>query len=337
MSALTPHFAVRYEGEERPLLAQSRHWFDKRVAQTLHALVCLHVTDSSAFANQGGGDRGVVADIFISYIREDRVRVLPLVRALERNGYTVWWDRELEPSQNFERTIKKELGNASCVIVVWTERSVGDDDMYISDWVQNEASSGAKRGVLVPVQFDPGRSHWRHRQIQYVELHDWSGDEATKGFVDLLKGVVRHAGSREPLQPEEFEDWVLAETANNPDALDKFAADHPDSPFAGIASNRAARATLYALVSSGHLEDEDLLACAEQVLRAVGCELEYKLSILEQTLPAKLTPEMASEVTQELDELSLLAGLIPWPEPFSSRIDLLRDKVDARTVPEGED
>jgi hypothetical protein len=34
-----------------------------------------------------------MADIFISYARPDRARAKALAEALERNGWSVWWDR----------------------------------------------------------------------------------------------------------------------------------------------------------------------------------------------------------------------------------------------------
>ena len=36
-----------------------------------------------------------MADIFVSYASEDRDRILLLVEALESQGWSVWWDREL--------------------------------------------------------------------------------------------------------------------------------------------------------------------------------------------------------------------------------------------------
>ena len=35
-----------------------------------------------------------MADVFLSYSSKDKDRVQPLVRALEREGWTVWWDRK---------------------------------------------------------------------------------------------------------------------------------------------------------------------------------------------------------------------------------------------------
>ena len=88
-----------------------------------------------------------VADIFISYARSDRERVAPLVAAIEADGWSVWWDPEIEAGQEFDRRIAEELKIASAVLVVWTPTSVE------SRWVRGEARVGADRGVLVPVRF----------------------------------------------------------------------------------------------------------------------------------------------------------------------------------------
>ncbi len=39
-----------------------------------------------------------MADIFLSYVQEDRERAKVLVRALEQKGWSVWWFRTLNPS-----------------------------------------------------------------------------------------------------------------------------------------------------------------------------------------------------------------------------------------------
>lgn len=179
-----------------------------------------------------------MADIFISYTRADRERIVPLARSLEARGYTVWWDLELVPSQKFERQIKRELEAARCVIVVWTERSVGDDGMYVSEWVQIEAHSGDQRGILLPVQFDPGRTHWRHSQNQFAALHGWTGDESVQGFIALLRGVELLAGVRERPVDRELRAWQAAELAESAEVFRRFLAEFPQSRFADVARGR---------------------------------------------------------------------------------------------------
>ena len=89
-----------------------------------------------------------MADVFVSYARSDKARVAPLVAAIEAQGWSVWWDPEIDAGQQFDDQIEAELLAAAAVVVVWTPTSVD------SRWVRGEAREAADRGVLVPVRFD---------------------------------------------------------------------------------------------------------------------------------------------------------------------------------------
>ena len=92
-----------------------------------------------------------MADVFISYARADKARVAPLVAAIEARGWSVWWDPEISPGQEFDRQIARELEMAAAVLVIWTPTSVE------SRWVRGEARDGAERGILVPARFEKVR------------------------------------------------------------------------------------------------------------------------------------------------------------------------------------
>lgn len=89
-----------------------------------------------------------MADVFVSYSRTDKARVAPLVAAIEAEGWSVWWDPEIMPGQEFDSRIAAELALATAVLVVWTPASVK------SRWVRGEAREAADRGILVPVRFE---------------------------------------------------------------------------------------------------------------------------------------------------------------------------------------
>jgi hypothetical protein len=86
-----------------------------------------------------------MADVFISYSREDRECAELLARALSERGWKVWWDRQINVGRSFSETIERELDRARCVVVLWSRNSVQ------SEWVQNEAAEAAGRKALVPV------------------------------------------------------------------------------------------------------------------------------------------------------------------------------------------
>lgn len=89
-----------------------------------------------------------MADIFVSYSHEDRASAKAFVDLLEKQGWSVWWDRAISPGASFSKVIELELSLAKCVIVLWTKHSVA------SDWVQAEAASALERKVLIPVQME---------------------------------------------------------------------------------------------------------------------------------------------------------------------------------------
>lgn len=87
-----------------------------------------------------------MADVFVSYSSQDRGAALELVEDLERQGFNVWWDRNMYPGQDIYDTILEELDAARAVVVVWTVNSIK------SKFVQSEARRASHKGKLVPLR-----------------------------------------------------------------------------------------------------------------------------------------------------------------------------------------
>jgi hypothetical protein len=129
-----------------------------------------------------------MADIFISYAREDEVRIQPLVRVLENRAWSIFWDRHIPAGQTWRSYIGKALGDARCVIVAWSRDSI------VSDWVSEEADEGKKRGILIPVLLDAVEPPIGFRSIQAADLTDWQSDRLSPHFEKLLheiRGVLQ--------------------------------------------------------------------------------------------------------------------------------------------------
>jgi hypothetical protein len=126
-----------------------------------------------------------VSDVFVSYKREDELRVLRLVRALEKQGLSVWWDRGLPGAEPWRDQIEAALAAARCVVVVWTERSTGPQGAFVKD----EAARGAARQVLVPVLLDKVAPPLGFGGLQAIDLSRWRGSSRDAFFQDLVAAV----------------------------------------------------------------------------------------------------------------------------------------------------
>jgi adenylate cyclase len=129
-----------------------------------------------------------MADIFISYSRTDKARVAPLVAALEAEGWSVWWDPEITPGQEFDSQIVAELETAHAVLVVWTPASVS------SRWVRGEAREAADRGILVPVRFDDVKLPIDVRAIHTTDLDAWHENPQSAAFQELVRALAPLTG-----------------------------------------------------------------------------------------------------------------------------------------------
>jgi formylglycine-generating enzyme required for sulfatase activity len=127
-----------------------------------------------------------MADIFLSYAREDEVRARLYAEAFSSLGWSVFWDPRILPGTSWDDVIEEQLRKCKCVVVLWSEVSVK------KRWVRNEASVGDERGVLVPVSLDAAQIPLAFRHRQSAQLQRWAGDLTEVPFRDLLEGIGRH-------------------------------------------------------------------------------------------------------------------------------------------------
>src|SRR6201991_1585484 len=112
---------------------------------------------------------GRMADIFISYAREDAAWAEKLNRALEAQGYSVWWDRNLATGARYLKETEAQLREARATIVVWSKISVD------SHWVADEAALARDLGRLVPISKDGTMPPLGFGQYQATDFSHWNG------------------------------------------------------------------------------------------------------------------------------------------------------------------
>jgi TIR domain len=127
-----------------------------------------------------------MADIFISYKREDKKIAFQLAERLESSGWTVWWDHDLLGGEDYDTVIERELDVAKCVIVIWSALSVKSRN------VRDEAKNALNRNVLVPVTFDntePPIGFGMTHTILFENPHKISENEYIKLYESLAKKI----------------------------------------------------------------------------------------------------------------------------------------------------
>jgi hypothetical protein len=128
-----------------------------------------------------------MADIFVSYATEDRDRIQPLVEILQAQGWSVWWDRDLNAGPSFDDKIEEALDAARCVVVAWSRASIN------SNWCRVEANEGLERGILVPLRLDDVRPPLAFRGAQTAALIKWP---ESRGDLDSVLSGIRAYLSR---------------------------------------------------------------------------------------------------------------------------------------------
>jgi formylglycine-generating enzyme required for sulfatase activity len=131
-----------------------------------------------------------MSDIFISYKREEQSIAKKLAEALEKKGWSVWWDPKLRAGEHFDDAIERALTDAKCVIVMWSKLSVN------SRYVKDEATYALNRNKLVPIQIEEVDLPFRFEGIQTGQLINWDGSVSSPGFQKLVVDIASTTGDQ---------------------------------------------------------------------------------------------------------------------------------------------
>jgi len=132
-----------------------------------------------------------MADVFVSYASEDRARVRPIVDHLEAGGWSVWWDRSVEPGRAWTEAIEDQLRKATCIVVVWSEAALN------SPWVRLEANKARERKNLIPMNIDGVPLPPEFGVYQAI---DFAEGDHTEGLNALQKSVRAHVKRKSHLR-----------------------------------------------------------------------------------------------------------------------------------------
>jgi hypothetical protein len=149
-----------------------------------------------------------MADVFISYKREELVRAAQVARALEDEGYSTFYDvgdGGIHAGETWDKRLERELAEAKCCVVLWSARSTQSDN------VRDEARRANARGILVPAFIDDCQPPIGLGLLQAANLATWCGDRSDpqwRFLVDRGVAVKVGRGASNVQMPNE-EGWVV--------------------------------------------------------------------------------------------------------------------------------
>src|SRR5438270_691455 len=127
-----------------------------------------------------------MADVFISYKREDAARVRKLVAALREAGLDVWWDEDIPPSAPWEATMARPTPELA--VLPFEDLSPTHDKAYFAQGVAEEIQStlAAVKGIKVLGRTSAG---------EIGRGKDPRAVRASLGVTHLLEGSTRTSGN----------------------------------------------------------------------------------------------------------------------------------------------
>lgn len=131
-----------------------------------------------------------MADLFISYSREDSARAGQVAQGMIAAGFDVFWDTDVPPGQTWADYIEEKLANCAAVIVLWSQHSTK------SQWVREEARMGRERGKLIPASLDDSIPPFGFGEVQVANISTWNGEMQGHAAWDRLVGAVQNAVAR---------------------------------------------------------------------------------------------------------------------------------------------
>ena len=136
-----------------------------------------------------------LADVFLSYARDDEAVARRVARALGNSGFEVWWDADLPAHRAYSDVIERNLQDAKAVVVLWSATAAK------SQWVRAEADFARNAGKLVQAQLDGTLPPMPFNQIQCADLKGWRGSASHAGWSKLKASVAALLDGEE--KPEE--------------------------------------------------------------------------------------------------------------------------------------
>jgi hypothetical protein len=161
-----------------------------------------------------------MAEVFISYKREERARVEPFAACLAQLGVEVWFDAGLSSGDRFDTIILEKLKEAKAVLACWSPEAT------LSDWVRSEAEYARQLGTYLPVFIIPCALPPPFTLIHTDDLSKWAGAANDAAWIKVVDRIAKMIG-REAVAAA-----ARAFATGDDQTLYDFAKRYPNEPTA---------------------------------------------------------------------------------------------------------
>lgn len=251
-----------------------------------------------------------MVDVFISYSRRDRQKVALIARAIEAEGYKVWWDAELPPHQSYGDVITAKIGEAKAAIVVWS------GDAVQSEWVRAEADMARNQRKLIQTALDQVMPPLPFNQIQFAEIGDWNGEPDHPGWRKVLLSLADLCNREAPPPVQAYRMPEGAPAPYTPPASHALpppvvSTDRGHSPHPQPVGHSRSNAPLFIGIAIG------VIALAV----AAGIVLSQRTPVAEPVATvASADPAPATPVAAEMATPAPVPSAAPLPETASAAL-----------------
>jgi len=275
----------------------------------------------------------MTADVFISYSREDKDRVIDLAQKLREAGVSLWLDQGgIDGAPKWSEEIVHALDEAKVLLLMVTEKSVNSHNV-----VKEVTLASERKGHILPVHLEPTRIPAELRYalagIQHIEYFAAGPEEATKSILRSLERLgislrkaeqpVAAGGSVTQTAPHSMDSSVSASIPDSGIAVLPFENTSPD-PDADYFSDGLTDELIASLSKVGTLEIVSRLTSmkyknTEKEARTIGGELQARYIV-------------TGTVRRFQDNLRITAQMVDaktnkqlWAETFKGKLDDIFD------------
>lgn len=155
----------------------------------------------------------LVADVFISYAREERERAKLFKEKLDTLGLTTFFDiqGDIEAGDAYTVRITEGIRGAKIVLGCWSPMAM------TRDWVRRECMMARDQKKLVPIcvaPMSPSDLPAEFYDVSFEDVSDYEGQEKHFGWSQTLSAIARRLEAWAEAHPEDAEASRALDVAN---------------------------------------------------------------------------------------------------------------------------